>query len=207
MSLISSNAARPCDGLPHPHLPNASPERFSLSRHWSTQELVTIGVFAAVIKASTLLVAYLGGGMNPITLMAKNCIYTMLMIVLLHKVPRVGTLTLAAFVTAFVSLLFMGQGVLHTPGVLLASLFAELLVVVLGGYKKTTSIVIGVLVLEILSKIISLGISWLMMREQPGMLITVSLFITIGVIGTFVGLGLGVKFTKELRHAGIIPYS
>lgn len=180
--------------------------KFSLATHWTTQELVTIGVFAAVIKASTILVAYMGGGMNPVSLMAKNCLYAMLMIVLLHKVPKVGTLTLAAFITAFVSLLLMGQGVLHTPGVLLACVIAEIAVMLAGGYGKTRNIILGVLVLEMCSKAVSFCISWLMFRENPGMLFTVALFVAIGCIGTFVGLVLGNTFMKELRHAGIISH-
>lgn len=180
---------------------------FSLSSHWTTQELVTIGVFAAVIKVSTLLIAYMGGGMNPLTLMIKNGLFTMLMIVLLHKVPRLGTLTLVSFVNALVSLLFMGQGVLHTPGVLLACAVAEGAILLWGGYRKTIAIVAGVLTLEICSKIISMGLSWIMLREQPGMLLTVSVFVAIGSLGSIAGLGLGVTFMKELRHAGIISHS
>ena len=181
--------------------------RFSFATHWTTQELVTVGVFAAVIKASTLLVAYVGGGMNPVSLLAKNCLYAMLMIVLLHKVPKTGTLTLAAFITAFVSLLLMGQGVLYTPGVLVACLIAEAVVLLAGGYGKTRNIVLGVLVLELCAKAVSFGISWLMLRENPGMLFTVGLFVAIGSIGTFIGLVLGTTFMKELRHAGIISHS
>ena len=178
--------------------------KFKLNNHWTTQELVTIGVFAAVIKATTLLVAYFGGGMNPLTLMAKNCVFAILMIVLLHKVSKTGTLTLATGITSLVSLLLMGQGILYLPAAIITCLFAELFILMLGGYTKTRNIVLGVLLFELGSKCLSLFIAWLSMREQPGMLVTVVFFVAIGSIGTFIGLGLGVRFMKELRHAGII---
>ena len=40
-----------------------------LKYHWSIQELVTIGVFAAAAKVITMVVALAGGGMNPVTLL------------------------------------------------------------------------------------------------------------------------------------------
>ena len=173
---------------------------------WSTRELVTIGVFATVIKASALMVAYMGGGMNPLTLAIKNCLFVTLMIVLLHKVPRLWTMTLAVGITSLVSLLLMGQAVLHGPAAFVACLVGEGVIWLLGGYGKTRNIVAGVLTAELLTKFLGLTISWLTMREQPGMLITVSIFICIGITGTILGSFTGVRFTKELRHAGIISH-
>ena len=63
-------------------------------RHWEARELVLVGVFAAAAKLSSLLIALAGGGMNPVGLIAKNLVYTTLMIVLLTKVPKHGTLLL-----------------------------------------------------------------------------------------------------------------
>lgn len=171
---------------------------------WSTRDLVTIGVFATVIKASTIMVAYMGGGMNPVTLAAKNCLYVTLMIVLLHKVPRPWTMTLAVGITSLVSLLLMGQGVLHAPGQVLAAFLGEGLILWLGGYGKTRNIVAGVLTAELSAKAIGLAVSWLTLREQPAMLIPATIFILIGTAGTFLGAFAGVRFMKELRHAGII---
>ena len=51
--------------------------------YWKSQELVMIGVFAAAIKLSSLLIALAGGGMNPVTLILKNLVFTTLLIVLL----------------------------------------------------------------------------------------------------------------------------
>ena len=56
--------------------------------YWKSQELVMIGVFAAAIKLSSLLIALAGGGMNPVTLMLKNLVFTTLLIVLLAKVKK-----------------------------------------------------------------------------------------------------------------------
>lgn len=175
-----------------------------INRHWTTQELVTIGVFASVIKASSLLVAFMGGGMNPVTLMAKNCLYTMLLLTLLHKVPKLGTLTLVTMVTAFVSILLMGQGILHTPGAFLACFVAELAIWALGGYGSTRNLVLGVLIYESCAKILGLVMSYLSLREQPAMLIPIMIFLSIGAMGSLLGLYLGTKFTRELRHASII---
>jgi energy-coupling factor transport system substrate-specific component len=171
---------------------------------WSTRELVTIGVFATVIKASTIMVAYMGGGMNPLTLAAKNCLYATLMIVLLHKVPRPWTMTLAVGLTSLVSLLLMGQGFLQWPATMAACLLGEGAIYLLGGYGKTRNIVIGALLAEMASKAAGLGISWLVMREQPGMLITATVFVVIGALGSLLGAFTGVRFMKELRHAGFI---
>ncbi|MDY0391716.1 MAG: hypothetical protein RBQ88_12505 [Desulfobulbus oligotrophicus] len=172
--------------------------------HWTTRELVTIGVFATIIKASTIMLAYAGGGMNPVTLAAKNCLYATLMIVLLHKVPRTWTMTLAVGITSLISLLLMGQGILHGPATVVACLLGEGAISMLGGYGRTRNIVVGVMVAEIASKAAGLGLSWLVMREQPGMLIVATVFVAIGAIGTFLGSITGIRFMKELRHAGII---
>ena len=57
------------------------------NRHyWSAQELVVLGVFSAAAKLSTLLVALVGGGMNPVSLLAKNLIFTTLLVVMLITV-------------------------------------------------------------------------------------------------------------------------
>ena len=50
--------------------------------YWKSQELVMVGVFAAAIKLSSLLIALAGGGMNPVSLLLKNLVFTTLLIVL-----------------------------------------------------------------------------------------------------------------------------
>ena len=74
-----------------------------LKYHWSIQELVTIGVFAAAAKVITMVVALAGGGMNPVTLLIKNLIFTTFFIVMLYKVRKSGTIMLCIInsITAF----------------------------------------------------------------------------------------------------------
>ena len=83
--------------------------------YWRSQELVTIGIFAAAIKLSALLIALAGGGMNPVTLLLKNLVFTTLLIVLVSKVRKFGTLTLFTAVSMVVSVLLMGGSVALLP--------------------------------------------------------------------------------------------
>jgi len=188
---------------PNPAALNAKTTRIA---HWTARELVVIGVVATVTKASTVMVTYIGGGMNPLALLVKNCLYVTLMMVLLHKVPKTWTMALAVGVTTLVSLLLMGQGILLAPAALVACLIGEGMIFVLGGYGRTRNIIAGILTAELFSKVLGLSMAWLTMREQPAMLISVSAFISIGIIGTFLGAFTGVRFMKELRHAGIISH-
>ena len=41
---------------------------------WGARDLVVIGVFAATAKLSTVLIAMVGGGMNPVSLLLKNAL-------------------------------------------------------------------------------------------------------------------------------------
>ena len=79
-----------------------------LKYHWTIGELVTIGVFAAAAKVITMVVALAGGGMNPVTLLIKNLIFTTFFIVMLYKVKKSGTMILFTFVSMLISLLLMG---------------------------------------------------------------------------------------------------
>ncbi len=175
-----------------------------LKPSFAVRDLVFIGVFGAVIKAASLIIAFFGGGMNPLTLIVKNFVYASLMLVLVHKVAKPWTMTLAVLVTSLVSLMLMGQGVLHTPGALAACLVAEAAVFALGGYGRTVNLVIGILALETATKAVSIGLAYLHYREQPGLLVMPLIIIGIGCIGTLLGLAGGVKFVKELRHASIL---
>lgn len=60
---------------------------------------LSLGVFAAAAKVSTLLVALAGGGMNPVSLLLKNLIYTTLLVVMLYRVRKAGTLLLFSLVS------------------------------------------------------------------------------------------------------------
>lgn len=182
----------------------AAGARRGLASRWQVSELITIGIFAAVIKVSSLAIALAGGGMNPVTLVLKNAVFTALLIVLLHKVRVFGTLTLFTLISAVVSLLLMGAGLTLLPAMLLAGLASETLVKVLGGYGRTAALMLGVAMFDLLSKALALGFSWLMMREQPALMLTSTVMVTVGYVGSLLGLWGGVAFVKELRHAGIV---
>ena len=107
-----------------------------IKRRWEPRELVLIGVFAAAAKLSSLLIALAGGGMNPISLLGKNLVYTTLMIVLLTKVPKLWTLTLFTVVSMLVSVLLLGGSLTLLPAALTGALLGELFVVLSGGVHK-----------------------------------------------------------------------
>lgn len=73
-----------------------------LKYHWTINELVSIGVLAAATKVITFSIALVGGGPNPITLLLKNLIFTTLLIVMVYRVRKSGTLILFMFVSMFV---------------------------------------------------------------------------------------------------------
>ncbi|PID71506.1 MAG: hypothetical protein CSB34_06850 [Desulfobulbus propionicus] len=172
--------------------------------YWQLQDLVTIGVFAAVTKVSSLLVALVGGGMNPLTMILKNLIFTTLVLVLLYKVGKFGTLILFVLVNTIISMLLMGGNPYLLPSMLLAGLVAEGVIVLLGGYTKSVLLVLGIGLYDLLYKSSALGLSWLYMREQQELMVMATVAVVIGYIGSLIGLFTGILFVKELRHACII---
>lgn len=181
----------------------ASAENVSQS-HFEVRELITIGIFSAVIKGSTILVALMGGGMNPVTLFLKNIIFTTLMIVMIHKVRKRGTILLFVLVNAIVSALVMGGGITMIPAMLAAGLLSEIFLFLFGGYGRTSGLIAGVAVYDLSFKLLSLGMSWAFSREQPQMLYMASAMVAIGYTGSVTGLFTGITFVRELRHASII---
>lgn len=173
-------------------------------RYWEARELVVIGVFAALTRVVTLLVALVGGGMNPLTLVLKSLLFTTLLVVLLFKVRKPGTLLLFILISTLVSMLLMGGGLFLLPVMLAAGLLAEGLVLLLGGYGRGLNILVGVALYDLSFKIGSLGLSWLFVREQPEMLYFTMVMVGVGYIGALLGLATGPLFVKELRHAGIV---
>jgi len=173
-------------------------------RYWQTRELIVIGIFAALIKVSTLLIAIAGGGMNPVTMVLKNIVATSLLVVLLYKVRKFGVLTLFVMVSSVVSLLLMGGNMITVPGMLIAGLICDCLIVVAGGYKKAWYLIAGIGLFDFLSRAITLGFSYLTFREEPKLFIIGVIIVMIGYLGCILGLGSGVFFVKELKHAGII---
>lgn len=171
---------------------------------WSAQELVVVGVFAAASKVSTLLIALAGGGMNPVSLMGKNLVFTTLLVVMLCKVRRPGTLLLFTVINIIVSMLLLGASVTLIPPMFAGALAAEAAMWPGRHGAGAGTAVIGAAVFDVVSKALSLGVSWLFMRENPALMVMVVPFVAIGYLGSVGGLFSGVKAVKELRHAGII---
>lgn len=173
-------------------------------RYWQSRELIVIGTFAALTKISTMLIAFAGGGMNPVSLVLKNMVATSLLIVLAYKVRKFGVLTLFVLVSTVVSLLLMGGSMMTIPGLLAASVLCDGLIVGLGGYRRARALVLGVAAFDLLSRVVSLSYAYLTAREEPRFFIMGVIVVSLGYIGCLLGLGSGLYFVKELRHAGII---
>lgn len=171
---------------------------------WTVQDLVVIGVFSAAAKISTMLVTIMGGGPNPIGFIAKNLIFTTMLVIMLYRVRKPGTLGLFVCINLIISMLLLGASVTLIPSAFMAGLLAELVVLSSGGIHKRWGPVLAVGVYDLLSKIFSLGMTWLFARENPAMMLAIIPIVFIGYIGSIAGLFTGVKAVKELEHAGII---
>jgi len=173
---------------------------------WPVRELVMIGVFSAAVKVSTLAVALIGGGMNPVTLLAKNCIFTTLLIILLFKVRKPGTLLLFSAINFLISLLLLGGNITLLVPLVFGACLAELTTRLTGGISRPWGPFVSVGMFDFLSKVLSLGISWLFSRENPAMLYMVVPFVAIGYLGSVIGLFTGYTSVRELRRAGLAAY-
>lgn len=98
-------------------------------RYFNCRELVVIGVFAASVKVVTMLIALAGGGLNPVSLILKNLVFTTLMVVLLYKVRKTGALTLFSLVSALISFVLLGGGITSIPSSLCSAMLTELCVI------------------------------------------------------------------------------
>lgn len=173
---------------------------------WSAQELIIIGVFAATAKVSTVLIAMVGGGMNPLSLLLKNMVFTTLLVVMLFKVRQEGTLCLFVIVSSVVNFLLLGGNLTLIPPMLLAALIAEVLMKIIQKQGFPGAVYWGVGCFDLLCKAGSLAISFLMIRESPALMAAVVPIVVIGYIGSLIGLWTGAKSIKELRHAGLIRF-
>lgn len=176
----------------------------NLKHHWSIQELVTIGVFAAAAKVITMVVALAGGGMNPVTLLIKNLIFTTFFIVMLYKVRKSGTIMLFTFVSLIVSLLLMGAEASTSLGMFMASFIGEFFILLFGGVKNKYAPIIGVAAFDLSYRVLSMFLAYMVMRETPEIVYAVIPIIAIGYLGAVIGLYTGIKAVKELRYAGIV---
>ena len=176
----------------------------NLKHHWSIQELVTIGVFAAAAKVITMVVALAGGGMNPVTLLIKNLIFTTFFIVMLYKVRKSGTIMLFTFVSLIVSLLLMGAEASTSLGMFMASFIGEFFILLFGGMKNKYAPIIGVAAFDLSYRVLSMFLAYMVMRETLEIVYAVIPIIAIGYLGAIIGLYTGIKAVKELRYAGIV---
>lgn len=173
---------------------------------WGARDLVVIGVFAATAKLSTVLIAMVGGGMNPVSLLLKNVVFTTLLVILLYKVRQPGTLSLFVIVSALVNFLLLGGNVTLIPPMLVAALVSEAVMKFVKSLGWEGAVFWGVGCFDFLSKGLSLAVSYLMMRESPALMAVVLPIVLIGYAGSLIGLYTGYRSMKELRHAGIVRF-
>ncbi len=175
-----------------------------LRHYWSARELVLVGVFAAATKLSSLLIALAGGGMNPLSLIAKNVVYTTLLIVLLTKVPKAGTLLLFTLVSTIVSTVMLGGSLTLLPTALVGALLAEVVTLGLGAKHRAWAPWVAAAVNDLAAKGLSLGVSYLFLRENPSLMMMVIPVVLVGYVGSVMGLWVGWKTVGELKHAGFV---
>lgn len=173
---------------------------------WGARDLVVIGVFAATAKLSTVLIAMVGGGMNPVSLLLKNVVFTTLLVIMLYKVRQPGTLSLFIIVSALVNFLLLGGNVTLIPPMLAAALVSEAVMKFVKSLGWKGAVFWGVGCFDFLSKGLSLAVSYLMMRESPALMAVVLPIVLIGYAGSLIGLYTGYRSMKELRHAGIVRF-
>ena len=173
---------------------------------WGARDLVVIGVFAATAKLSTVLIAMVGGGMNPVSLLLKNVVFTTLLVIMLYKVRQPGTLSLFVIVSALVNFLLLGGNVTLIPPMLVAALVSEAVMKFVKSLGWKGAVFWGVGCFDFLSKGLSLAVCYLMMRESPALMAVVLPIVLIGYAGSLIGLYTGYRSMKELRHAGIVRF-
>lgn len=174
--------------------------------YWDTESLIVVGLFTAFNKVISLLIALIGGGMNPFTMLLKNGVATALLIVMVSRVRRFGILALYTCVAQIISFLIAGGGMITLlPEFLLAGLISDGVISLCGGYKELKAVVLGVVLYDLLGRVISLTFSYLTVRESMGMFYFGAGVVAFGYLGCLaVGIPCGIKLVKELRHAGII---
>ncbi|MDR1039885.1 MAG: MptD family putative ECF transporter S component [Deltaproteobacteria bacterium] len=172
---------------------------------FETHELVTIGLFAAGSRAATLMIALVGGGMNPVTIVIRSAVHAALLVVLLCKVPKTGALTLFNVLGAVLAFFLMGQGMLTIPAMLVGTLLTELAFRAAGGLERRPGLVLPMVAAsELMVRFANLGVSWLAVREQPGLMVFVTAITAFSYLGILIGLPCGWRMARELRHAGLI---
>jgi hypothetical protein len=128
-----------------------------------------------------------------------------LLVVLLSKVPKTGALTLANVLGSLLAFFLMGQGMVSLPAIIVGTLLVELFIRALGGLEKRPSLAVPAVCLsELLFRFVNIGVSWLSVREQPGLFLFVVIITGFSYVGILIGLPCGWRMTKELKRAGLI---
>ena len=164
---------------------------------WGARDLVVIGVFAATAKLSTVLIAMVGGGMNPVSLLLT------LLVIMLYKVRQPGTLTLFVIVSALVNFLLLGGNVTLIPPMLAAALVSEVVMKFVKSFGWKGAVFWGVGCFDFLSKGLSLAVSYLMMRESPALMAVVLPIVLIGYARSLHGLPF-YEGIKTCRHRSLL---
>ena len=174
--------------------------------YWNSEALIVVGLFTALSKVISLMITVIGGGMNPVTILLKNGLATALLVVMVAKVRKFGILALYTLVSQAIGFLMTGGGMsFMIPFYLLSALISDTVIALTGGYKRLTSVLLGVMVYDLLGRVLTLSFSYLTVRENIGMFWMAAAMIALSYPGCLlIGLPFGAKFVKELRHAGII---
>lgn len=185
----------PYVSTPEPIPAPSSGLRALLGGNLNASDLVFIGVFAAAAKLSAIVIALAGGGINPLALVAKNLIVAVLLVVLLTKVNKRGTLFICMVVSSIVGSLLSGSAVMLVPGAIVGAFVGEFF------WQRPW---IAVCMSELTAKASALAAAWVVLRESPALFNVVLPVVLIGAAGTFLGLWLSRSTVRELRHAGFL---
>ena len=185
----------PYVSTPEPIPAPSSGLRALLGGNLNASDLVFIGVFAAAAKLSAIVIALAGGGINPLALVAKNLIVAVLLVVLLTKVNKRGTLFICMVVSSILGSLLSGSAVMLAPGAIVGAFVGEFF------WQRPW---IAVCMSELTAKASALAAAWVVLRESPALFNVVLPVVLIGAAGTFLGLWLSRSTVRELRHAGFL---
>ena len=180
------------------------PDNSRKKKYWQNSDLIAIGTFAALDRSVGTLIVVLGGGMNLLAFIAKNMISTALLLILCYKVRKFGVITLYITTTFAVYFIVYGQPPVYGFSMLPLCLLADCMIYFFGGYKSSLGLLCGVAFYDLAVRVNSILWKIIVTREDVS-LMGVGLIITaVSYLGCLIGLPLGLKLLKELRHAGIV---
>ena len=142
-----------------------------------------------------IVIALAGGGLNPLALILKNTVVATLLVVLLVKVAKPGTIMIYTAVTVMVGSLLSGSAMMLAPGAVIGAFFGEM-------FWRRPWLAVGVS--ELIAKFVALAVGWVFLRESPQLMKVVVPVVLLGATGTLFGLWLARSTVKELRHAGFL---